>query len=365
MVPQSAQAVVTIVQELARAAVDANVPDMQLDLIYQRLKAARHGRAPAAPAIAAPARARSVPALAVPGIPAVDTPRASEMSEAEVAQRKESLLRFIVQLLEQKGGEDMLNNICSNEHVIALRKNIVSNVAKFLREMPEYFELGMMQNPSEGKNQIQMVRMIQQLPPGGNIVSTLKRKREEMPEEERKEALVQALAEALAMAGGTATVSEIGLDANVRLAMAGVPAKLQKFMAVYPEVFSMAPGTDGHMTASLQVDPAQAVVMADVRGKIAARGGGREKQQLSIQAQPTDPTSQDMTETESILLTEVENFVTLQGGSVTLKDLNQNATIAELRKNISANLKKFLARFPTHFVISEDSRNCSVKLAGF
>jgi len=191
------------------------------------------------------------------------------LSAEEISKRKEKLLRAVSARLTKAGGEEPLSAIMGDKEISNLKKNAISNVSKFLREYPQYFEFKYASNPNEGKKDVQVV--VQKEPvPEGNLTG-LKRKREELPTADCHEALIKAIADTLSGLGNTATVSDIGIDTRVLSAAVNVKDKLGKFMAKYPEVFKIEQ-EDGAPTpkVTLLVPAKSAVAKANVKAKMAA-----------------------------------------------------------------------------------------------
>uniref|UniRef100_A0A7S1WX91 Uncharacterized protein n=1 Tax=Alexandrium catenella TaxID=2925 RepID=A0A7S1WX91_ALECA len=255
-------------QEFAHAAADLGTSDENLENMFQQIAASRNPGGFAAMWFNWQAGG-SQPAAAA-AFPALGNGNAGgevHLSDAEIAKRKETLLRTVSQRLQKSGGEEPLTNVTGDPTVASLRKGAVGNVAKFLREFPQYFSFGLTANPVEGKGQIQMIGLLQPVPVGA--LAGMQRAKEAMPEADRREALIESLAVALSDVGGSATVSELGLDSRVQGAAVNVNVKLGKFIAQYPEVFTLQADPSGHFVqANLLVSPAAAVSLANVRAKL-------------------------------------------------------------------------------------------------
>jgi len=255
---QAASNLAALVKEFTHAAADLGKTDQELEKLFAQVQAARGmGRTQ----VGGVAAAAALPAITN------GAPTDPKKAEAEAAKRKDQLLRAVSARLQMNGGTEALNGVTTDPKVATLRKGTVSNMAKFLRDFPQFFEIDMAANPVEGKGEIQIVRLLKPVPMGFSAANNA---RATVPEAERREALIQSLADVLAEAGGSALMTEIGINTRVRAAGAGISVKLSKFISQYPEVFQLDGEEGGPARASLLVDATSAVPMADVRSKLEA-----------------------------------------------------------------------------------------------
>jgi len=176
--PPTSHPLPVLALELARAASDLTVPESKLDQLYHNVKAARLiDQSCVKPALSVK---RELPQAGQP----------ASITDQEIESQKERLLRTIADRLSEQGDCAPMNIITTDPVIISLRKGVVANIAKFLREFPENFEVSTAPSFQEGKGSVQVVRLLAPLPDGTGAVVNAKRKRDAIPEEERREALL-------------------------------------------------------------------------------------------------------------------------------------------------------------------------------
>jgi len=347
--PPTSHPLPVLALELARAASDLTVPESKLDQLYHNVKAARLiDQSCVKPALSVK---RELPQAGQP----------ASITDQEIESQKERLLRTIADRLSEQGDCAPMNIITTDPVIISLRKGVVANIAKFLREFPENFEVSTAPSFQEGKGSVQVVRLLAPLPDGTGAVVNAKRKRDAIPEEERREALLQQIASTLAENGGIMNVSNLGLDPAVRLASVGVNTKLKKFMSAFPEVFSLTDDPQGvHQNCELLVPVESVVEQANVRRKMASKidrtdvfGASTEQSQVEERTQS--------------LLTEIHRIALHNGGHIRYLTLNSMPEITAMKKGVARDLKKFLARHDEWFELFgvEDSNICIVNIKDF
>jgi len=340
--------------ELARAAADLTVPESELDHLYHKVKSARLIEQTCAK-LTTPTKPTK-PTMAVKR----ELPQEASNTDQEILSQKEQLLRIIADRVSEQGGCAPMNILATDPGIISLRKGVVANIAKFLRQFPENFEVSTAQSPHEGKGSVQVVRLLAPLRDITSAIVTAKRKRDETPEEERQETLLQQIASTLAENCGIMSVSDLGLDPAVRLALVDVNTKLQKFMSAFPEIFSLTVDPQGvHQTCELLVPPESVVKKANVRGKAASKTArdivGTSIEQLQVE------------ERTQSLLTEIHRIALQNGGQIRYLTLNSIPEIIAMKKGVARDLKKFLARHDDWFELErlEDLDGCTVNIKNF
>jgi len=252
--------------DFALAAVDLRTTDEQLENIYQQLSAVRNPIGFFCAWQAGMGGNKGMAAL-------TNGDDSLKLTAEGHKQRQEQLVRAVSKYLKENKMEQPLSAVISDPAIASIRKGAISNVAKLLREYPQHFEFKFVDNSKEDKKPIQMLRLIKAVP-AGNL---LKRKHEDTPLADLREALVQALADVLSDAGGSATISELGADSRVQTAKAPLKdEKLIKFLGTYPEVFSIDSEKESIPRASLLVAPTAAVATASVGAKLEADAAAKE-----------------------------------------------------------------------------------------
>jgi len=346
--PPTSHPLPVLALELARAAADLTVPESELDRLYRNVKVARLAD-----------QSHVTPALAVKrelsqaGQPA-------PITDQEIRSRKEQLLRTIADKLSEQGDCVPMNMITADPVIVSLRKGVVANLAKFLWEFPQHFEVSAAPSPQEGKGSVQVVRLLAPLPDVAGALFPSKRKRHHIPEEERREALLYQIASTLSENSGIMTVSNLGLDPAVRSALVGVNTKLKKFMSTFPEVFSLTDDPQGVQTCELLVPPESAVEKANVREKMASKVARTDEFGASTEQLEVEERTQS-------LLNEIHRIALENGGQIRYLTLNSIPEIIAMKKGVARDLKKFLARHDDWFELErlEDLDGCTVNIKNF
>uniref|UniRef100_A0A7S1L072 Uncharacterized protein n=1 Tax=Alexandrium catenella TaxID=2925 RepID=A0A7S1L072_ALECA len=292
------------VRAFTAAAGDPGVPLESLHALYQRIVSVRGEIATAADGI-------------------------SNREDATVQMRRKALLRVVVDRLRCVEDQTLpLAGMAADPAVAALKKGLTKSLLAFAGGYPDSFKITELPN-SKG-NATQYITLAGSGPKGtGADVAN---------GTAGAEKLLGQIHTTLQACGGSSTVEALGRDQQVRERMKGVASRLSKFLAHYPEAFELAQTADGKD------------VFVNLKGAAPAGQG-----QFSLAA-PQAGLNQGpaLGDPKELLLEAVLSHLQERGGTATISELAQEPTVKQRQHGVAAKLSKFLAQYPTHFLVQAE-----------